>query len=653
MKQFFLLCFIFGSLLLANSQDLAKNSIANANLDTNSSENLDLNALKSRLLNAKIYENPKWLVLLHYDKSKSAIAKSSNFFLSKNGHKSPKDEYIATIEKFFAEMREIQNAQGREIHSTNTPIDAQANQTHATPTKANNGTSAPTNAKDTKPSTPTSQIQSTNTTQSLNLKNLENSVLCQYPARLYFIAQNLGDKRFLQLIDTSKCAGLNEFLDIVPIERIFIEFAAESEIYPGSSMGHIFLHLQGFAQKDIKKDFGGAPFVRQKGDRQDYAMSYFAMMSEFFNPLDYVGALAGSLGGTYALNPYDNAELDYLDNEQRSLYVFRVRANEKQIRLFALHLWELRDKQIAYDFVSHNCTNGIENVLGVLDERFFYATYKPFITPTEYLRYLVNAGAIEFSELKTPPNKQKFIEKFGSNDILRTRKSSKIAFGAASKQGFLYFAPIYSDIKNANNAYKELIESRLASFELRFNGLGNNDKFKPFLHKIELLQLFSVADTLRTKGFSKLISVRFEPNLYAKKAHTSFESAPNKDTRLLPNLDLGLGVGAYAGAFSFYMMGDLGYRYEFIHNPYVSLKSGVVAQFERAKLIGEYQIYYDINANNRGYDSKFSLFAGLNAFKQVDIFAEFQAFHSLFDNDKIFYAKKHLLNLKFGASWNF
>ena len=398
--------------------------------------------------------------------------------------------------------------------------------------------------------------------------------------------------------------------------------------------------------------------MRKKGDRQDYAMSYFAMMSEIFNPLDYARALAGSLSGGYALNPYENAELDYLENEQRSLYIYKVLTSKAQIRLFALHLWELKDKQISYDFITHNCTNGIENILGVIDEGFFYATYKPFITPAEYIKRLVNAGKIEFSELKTPPNKQKFVQEFGSNDILNARKSSKISFAFANfnglaKQGFLYFAPIYSDIKNANNAYKELIESRLASFELRFAGLDKDDKFKVFLHKIELLRLFSVADTLRTKSFSKLISLNFESNLYAKGANKHFKGEQNERTRLFPTLDLGLGVGAYAGAFSFYALGDFGYRYELIHNPFVSLKSGIVASFERLKLIGEYQIYYDLNDNNRGYDSKVSLFAGLNAFKEFDIFAEFNAFHQLFKTRKILYEKRQSVEFRLGVSLNF
>lgn len=662
LKRLFLLC-VLGNLLFASSQifgnSVNENSKLSENLDTNSNTNLnsrsnldenlslnanlnatkaydddkkdfknDLNALKNTLLNAKIYENPKWLALLHYENGKSRVQKGSKFFLAKNGHKNAKDEYIATIERFFDEL---------ERHKIQNLKDKQGKQDEI------QGANAQTSA------------------QTLDLKDnakLENSTLCKYPARLYFIAQNLDDESFNALIDTGKCEGLNEFLQLVPLDELGLEFAAESEIYPGSAMGHIFLHLRGQTKQDFNATANGETLVRKKGDKQDYAMSYFAMMSEFFNPLDYVGALSGTLKGFYALNPYENAELDYLENEQRSLYIYKVLASKAQLRLFALHLWELKDKQISYNFITHNCTDGIESILALLDSGFAYKRPKPFITPTEYIRHLVNADKIEFIELKTPPNKQKFVQEFGSNDILNTRKSSKISFGlthfnGSARQGFLYFAPIYSDIKNANNAYKELIESRLASLELRFAGLDKDDKFKVFLHKIELLRLFSVADTLRTKSLSKLISLRFEPNLYAKGANKHFKGEQNERTRLFPTLDLALGVGAYAGAFSFYALGDFGYRYELIHNPFVSLKSGVVASFEGFKFIGEYQIYYDLNDNNRGYDSKLSLFAGLNAFKEFDIFAEFNAFHQLFNPRKILYDKRQSVEFRLGASLNF
>ena len=732
-KRLLCFCLIFGNLLFASSQildinsstnlnlalknsqnspNLDKNSSLNSKFDLNSTKNSqsfvsdlnvtqsDLNALKARLLNAKIYESAEFKTLLHYENDKSTINKKSNFFLSKDGYKDPKAEYIATIEKFFDELQN--DFVAKNSKATQGLQDSLINSQNTRQTKQN--------LQNTNKKTQQSQANSQNTTQNpKNPQSLESSIRCLYPARLYFIAQNFSDETFSKLIDTDKCEGLNEFLQIVPLDELMLEFAAESTMYPGSAMGHIFLHLQGLVREDINKSINNAPFVRKRGDLQDYAMSYFAMMSEGFNPLDYVGALSGTLRGFYGLSPYDNAELDYLENEQRSLYVFKVRAKRAKMWLFLLHLWELKDKEIAYDFVRHNCTNGIESVLAVLDADFAHKGKKPFITPLEYIQRLEKSGKIELKEIKAPPNKEKFTHAYGHNEILKTRKASKIALGGTANGAFLYFAPIYSDIKNANNAYKELIESRLASVEVRVNGLwgarklsgssvnsglnssggvnsglnsssgvnfnansgsagglnatnsglnsglaGENSRKAKFLvHKIELLHLFSVADTFRTGSFSKLISIKFEPNLYQKVGKRAYSEAFNEDTRLFPTLDLGLGLGGYAGDFGFYALGDLGYRYEFIHNAYAGLKSGVVANFRRLRLLASYDLFYDFNDNNRGYDSQISLFAGLNAFKEVDIFAEFNAFHQLFNTNKIFYEKKQTVNFKVGVSVNF
>ena len=71
------------------------------------------------------------------------------------------------------------------------------------------------------------------------------------------------------------------------------------------------------------------------------------------------------------------------------------------------------------------------------------------------------------------------------------------------------------------------------------------------------------------------------------------------------------------------------------------------------KVLAQYELFYDFNDDNRGYDSRLALFAGLNAFKQVDIFAEFNAYHRLFGTHKFFYEKKQSTNFKVGVSVNF
>lgn len=550
-----------------------------------------LNEIKNTLLDSKLYDLEQWRALLHYDGEKSSVQKNSNFFLTTNGYKNPKDEYIATIERLFDELVSKPN---------------------------------------------------------------DDSIICQYPARISFIANFVQSEEFKNRIDISQCQKLQEFFNIVPIERIFIEFAAESDIYPGSSMGHIYLHLQGRVKNDIQKSIDGVDLNFKKGEIQDYAIGYIALLNENFNPIDYLQAISGSLSGFYTLSPYSNTEFEYLENERRSIYVYELQISKEQIEFFALHLWELKDKKIAYAFITHNCTNGIERILGVLNSQYFFKGSKPFITPVEYLQYL--DSKISFIQIKAPPNKQNYITRFGANNILQARKSSKIAFGLINSHnqlwsGFLYFSPIYSDIKNVSNAYNEIIESRLLSLEAHINKTPYNTNIS--LHKIELLHLFSVADSLSTGGFSKLVSLRLEPNVYQILKGKEFGISNNTHTRLFPSVDVGVGFGAYTGNFSVYCMPQVGYRYEIIHNPYVGLKSGFVWQFPRFKFLADYRLFYDIVGNNRGYDSAINAYVGMNIYNQMDLFMEFYVFNNLFTNAQISYQGNFLMNLKFGVSINF
>lgn len=641
------------------------------------------------------YQTPKdyqkhWRALLHYGKRRSSIPKKSPFFLSKKGYKNPQDEYISTINALFDEIE----SSGKIAESS---LDSGAH------FDANLDSGAVLDS---------------------GVRKSNESIICKYPARMDFIATMLQDiasqsasenapsdanktpekshenpanpanlaKLFTSLTDNTHCEGLQEFLSIVPIDEITLEFAAESDMYPGSSMGHVYLHLQGIMRDDIQREFEGASFSRKKGDVQEYGMSYYALMSDFFNPLDYARAMVGNLKGHYVLSPYENLKIEYLQNQKRTLYRFALKATPVQKRHFALHLWELRDRQIHYSFITHNCTDGIEEILGVLDSKNFYApkvlgVSKPFITPAEYLQHLDKQGQIASKEIMLAERKRSFAARFGYNDVLHSRKGSKLSFGYEfPNQIYLNFAPIYSDIKNANNAYKEHIESRLASIELRVAwrggyggvdrrgldsvGLGFGDSrasldssvadsgdldssVRVFVPKIELMHLFSIADFARTKTLSKLISIRLESNLYEHTSAQNFSSFLNHSTRLFPSIEFGLGFGAYANKLAFFALPSIGYRYEIIHNPYAMLKIGAIAQLGRVRAVVDHSVYYDMIGNNRGYDNKLGVFVGVNVYKQVDIFVDSGAYWSVFDNAKIAYNRAHTWSIKGGISVNF
>lgn len=602
-------------------------------------------SLRQNLLALPIPDSPTWRALLHYRTHSSTIpkhSKKSTFFLHKKGHKSPQLEYLATIE---ALVSELDSAKGF----------------------------------------------------SDNDSSQENSIACAYPARLELIISQLKsalDSSDLDSHDESKesirhslrhslstlerykqsttCKGLQEFLALVPVDEIWLEFAAESDIYPGSSMGHIYLRLLGESRQDIDTQSEGTTITRKKGDMQEYGMSYYAIMSEFFNPFDYIRAMFGSLTGYYALAPYGDLSTEYLDNQSRALYRFKLESSPAQRELFLLHLWELKDKQIHYAFITHNCTDGIAQILGVLDSSYAFKKRKPFTTPATYIKHLDSASRISAQEWLAPERKQRFMARFGANDVLHSYPNTKLSL-AYEQDNLLSisFAPIYSAITSADSSYKEHVESRLLAIEgkvaLDSRGdwgaganLGANEPrtfFPVFLSQIELLHLYSLADFYRTRTLSKLLSFRLESNLYQHEAGNSFGAGVNRTTRLFPTFEGGLGLSAYSRHFALFALPFLGYRYEIIHNPYIAMRAGVIARFPKIKAIVESSVYYDILGNNRGYDTRLRAFLGLSLYASrhfaLDVFVDSSAYWSLFGGSRVVYAREQLWQTKAGVSLHF
>ena len=582
---------------------------------------VDFAILRQTLLSLPIPESPAWKALLHYQNNRSSIpkqSKKSNFFLHKKGHKNPRLEYIATIDTLInaLESSEPKASDNEQEFACLYPARLQLIQTH--------------------------------------LHNLVSSDTTNV------LAYNAALQEILAYKQTTQCKGLQEFISLVPIDEIWLEFAAESDIYPGSSMGHIYLRLLGRSKQDIDTEAGGTKILRHKGELQEYGMSYYAILSEFFNPLDYIRAIFGNLTGYYALTPYSNLSTEYLENQSRVLYRFKLESTFSQRELFRLHLWELKDRQIHYAFITHNCTDGIAQILGVLDSSYGFKKFKPFTTPATYIKHLDLVGKIDTQEWLAPPRKQKFINRFGVNDLLHSYPHSKLTLGY--EQGNLLsfsLAPIYSAITNADSSYKEHIESRLFALEgkIALDSSLSARQERAFLSQIELLHLYSLADFYRTHTLSKLISLRLESNLYQYENSNAFGAAINRSTRLFPTIEGGLGFSAYARHLTLFALPFLGYRYELIHNPYIAIKFGVIAHITRVKAIIESNLYYDVLGNNRGYDTRLRAFLGVNLYASrhfaLDVFVDSSAYWNLLRNTRIAYETQHLWQIKAGVSLYF
>lgn len=551
-----------------------------------------------------IANNKQWRALLHYEGNKSLINKTSKFFISKEGYKNPIAEYNAFIHTIL--LQELNALYRSKKQSYNDDL----------------------------------------------------SLLCQYPARLTFIATQLYGlerKQMLTHIYAKKCIGLRMFRENVDFSSIALEFAGESNGMLHSAMGHIYLTAQHTKTKN-KYDMENLS--------KAYSISFFATTNSSLNPINYIRVFTSGIKGAVVLMSAKIVRQEYLDDEERSLYSFKPLLSEYEKKLLRQHLWELKGKEIHYKFITYNCNTAIRKILGVANPLFDIHSKKPFQTPTEYLSLLHKNGLIEQEGIMLPPKRRAFVEQYGPNNVFDTKKNSRISLSYA---GFMQidnpqkqyhnmqfeFSPIYIDGRNADSAYKEFMESKLAALSGGFDFTS----LRPYIQKLELLRLKSVLDLPKTHSFSKFFNISFEGNLYQPNHKGGFLALPNSSSHIMPTIEIGAGIGKYTECTRWYILPRIGYRYDIINNIYMGFEGGMITSFRLYnhdfKGIFNYTYLYDFIANNRGYDGMLYAYFGMAIQKNIDMFIESRYYQMWLNSNKIPYESTQFLQYNMGIAFNF
>ncbi len=475
-----------------------------------------------------IYKSSDWHNLLHYEKGKSVIDKNSAFFLSPEGYKNPKAEYIATIKEFL-------------------------------------------------------------NTDNLNDKH----AICRYPARFNYILQtlNLSDDKFPK----PNCYYYTEYKNKVPFEKISIIFAAENNISPSTMLGHSFLKIE--------------------GQNKAHSFSYFAAFDTTNSLNFYTKVLTSGIDGMYILSPYRVKQNEYINKEKRSLWEFELQLNENEKEKLKAHLWELKDKNIKYKFVSHNCNTALINILKTANSNFSSGNIKPFITPIEYIQELQDKDKISNISIEPSVSQKKAIQKFGLNYVGNAPKPMRFSFSQDLSNNIsnINFSPVYQDIRDISNAYFPDLESKM--LDLSFNYYNAKKKF--VIDKIDILKMQSVIDYQTTGSLSKYFRLGFENNQFSNK------------NSIKPVVELGLGIGKKIASTTFYILPKIGYHHDNFSNFYINPQVGFISRInDKTKLLFSYEKYFNSNKNNIGFEEKYNLYLGYKIFENTEMYIDYSHFYN-------------------------
>tara|TARA_R110000868_G_scaffold20678_5_gene87139 strand:+ start:5133 stop:6839 length:1707 start_codon:yes stop_codon:yes gene_type:complete len=176
-------------------------------------------------------------------------------------------------------------------------------------------------------------------------ETLNKEYACAFPARFSLYKEmnpNIAN------IHLEECLELNSFLDALPGNKISIGLASEHLSSPSSSFGHLMLILHN--QDELKLDDLVIHFAA-KTDKRDGFLSYAFK------------GLTGGYPSYFIIEPFYNKLHEYVDKEQRTLYVNEITISPKELKLLKYMLFELNRAEFPYYFLNLNCAHRVDELL--------------------------------------------------------------------------------------------------------------------------------------------------------------------------------------------------------------------------------------------------------------------------------------------------
>lgn len=260
----------------------------------------------------------------------------------------------------------------------------------------------------------------------LSALQASSDVRCRFPARTYLITGQLP---------SDSCEGFNEYKKYISAQKVALVFASESSTSPVSSMGHLFLVVEG---------------VNALGLNKRHAVAFVADSSANGNLL--IEFLKDSIVGRYVLNPYDDSIYTYVSKEKRSLWEYELILTPEQKNWLFLHLYELKANATKYSFFSHNCSTGINRILSTANEAFHYKDDRYYVTPIEYTKYVNAAELVRSITVRPSDDDLRRLRQGLPLDPLKSPKTSKLSVSTVYDRDLRYgvrlkLLPFHSDIE--------------------------------------------------------------------------------------------------------------------------------------------------------------------------------------------------------------
>lgn len=218
---------------------------------------------------------------------------------------------------------------------------------------------------------------------------------CRFPARRHWLARQLGWADAAE--PERRCVRLWRWLDLDRLRSASVSLVSGYFGNPASAFGHALLRF----------DTGSG---NATGGLSDLGINFGAMVPQHENMLFYI---VRGLGGAYAagFSDRDFVEHDqvYARGENRDMWNYELALDDWQLRLLALHVYEIAGRKFTYYFLSRNCAWRLAELLElVLPHGLRHGRDESWYIPVELFHRLERGGATPaYRALRFTPSAQR------------------------------------------------------------------------------------------------------------------------------------------------------------------------------------------------------------------------------------------------------
>lgn len=321
------------------------------------------------------------------------------------------------------------------------------------------------------------------------------SVQCRFPARTYWLKQQLN-LSFPQ----ADCQKFNQWMKQHYPKELVMLFAQEHPDNPASAFAHTLLRLdtQDTASLNTKDKKG----KKNKQDKfanflaNSFAINYTVDGDRSDNPVAYfVKSSTGKYAGDMTIDPYMEKAEHYLKGRNRDIWAYPLDLTQAEKEQIARHIWEVKDLDRPYYFLTDNCSSEILRLIDVVrPESHLFSTIKYFVIPSEVVRlmndnhllkqatYHPAYASVQQSKINIDNDikHNSYANNYADNNPIDGNKVKRasVAFGQLGEHDYaqLDFRVGYHDILDRPSGYRQNMDMEVLNLKLRaYTDDVNND----------------------------------------------------------------------------------------------------------------------------------------------------------------------------------